>query len=42
MDLPGFGQSELREDLLSPQAMGEFIVRIADAFKAVTGWWRAN
>ncbi|MFE9004598.1 alpha/beta fold hydrolase [Streptomyces sp. NPDC007875] len=32
VDLPGFGQSELREDLLSPQAMGEFIVRIADTF----------
>ena len=30
VDLPGFGHSELREDLLSPQAMGEFIVRIAD------------
>ncbi|ANZ41786.1 hypothetical protein BBK82_43475 [Lentzea guizhouensis] len=32
VDLPGFGHSELREDLLSPQAMGEFVVRIADAF----------
>ena len=32
VDLPGFGHSELREDLLSPEAMGEFIVRIADAF----------
>ncbi|MGW9030850.1 alpha/beta fold hydrolase [Streptomyces sp. NPDC055722] len=32
VDLPGFGHSELREDLLSPRAMGEFIVRIADAF----------
>jgi pimeloyl-ACP methyl ester carboxylesterase len=32
VDLPGFGHSELREDLLSPQAMGEFIVRIADEF----------
>jgi pimeloyl-ACP methyl ester carboxylesterase len=30
VDLPGFGHSELREDLLSPQAMGEFVVRIAD------------
>jgi len=32
VDLPGFGHSELREDLLSPEAMGEFIVKIADAF----------
>ncbi|MEU8637767.1 alpha/beta hydrolase [Amycolatopsis sp. NPDC048633] len=32
VDLPGFGHSELREDLLSPQAMGEFVVRIADEF----------
>ncbi|MEU9318299.1 alpha/beta hydrolase [Streptomyces sp. NPDC048295] len=32
VDLPGFGHSEMREDLLSPSAMGEFIVRIADAF----------
>jgi pimeloyl-ACP methyl ester carboxylesterase len=32
VDLPGFGHSELREDLLSPQAMGEFIVRVADEF----------
>ncbi|RAS70943.1 pimeloyl-ACP methyl ester carboxylesterase [Lentzea atacamensis] len=32
VDLPGFGHSELREDLLSPSAMGEFIVRIADEF----------
>lgn len=30
VDLPGFGHSELREELLSPQAMGEFVVRIAD------------
>jgi pimeloyl-ACP methyl ester carboxylesterase len=32
VDLPGFGHSELRAELLSPQAMGEFIVRIADEF----------
>jgi len=32
VDLPGFGHSELRGDLLSPTAMGEFIVRIADEF----------
>ncbi|PRY49035.1 pimeloyl-ACP methyl ester carboxylesterase [Geodermatophilus tzadiensis] len=30
VDLPGFGQSEGRPDLLSPRAMGEFVVRIAD------------
>ncbi|SDW44622.1 Pimeloyl-ACP methyl ester carboxylesterase [Amycolatopsis xylanica] len=35
VDLPGFGHSELREDLLSPRAMGEFIVRIADEFGLV-------
>ena len=32
VDLPGFGHSELRQDLLSPKAMSEFIVRIADEF----------
>ncbi|WP_370949235.1 alpha/beta fold hydrolase [Amycolatopsis sp. cg5] len=32
VDLPGFGHSELREDLLSPKAMGEFVVRVADEF----------
>jgi pimeloyl-ACP methyl ester carboxylesterase len=32
VDLPGFGQSERRDSLMSPRAMGEFIVRIADAF----------
>jgi pimeloyl-ACP methyl ester carboxylesterase len=31
-DLPGFGQSERRNSLMSPKAMGEFIVRLADAF----------
>jgi pimeloyl-ACP methyl ester carboxylesterase len=30
IDLPGFGRSERRTDLLSPQAMGEFLVRILD------------
>jgi len=28
VDLPGFGASERREELLSPQAMGEFLVRL--------------
>jgi pimeloyl-ACP methyl ester carboxylesterase len=32
IDLPGFGQSERRNDLMSPRAMGEFVVRVADAF----------
>src|SRR5262249_48623184 len=32
IDLPGFGKSERRDALLSPRAMGEFIVRAADAF----------
>jgi pimeloyl-ACP methyl ester carboxylesterase len=30
LDLPGFGGSEGRDDLLSPRAMGEFLVRFAD------------
>lgn len=32
IDLPGFGRSEGREALMSPRAMGEFVVRAADAF----------
>ena len=32
IDLPGFGQSERRDDLMSPRAMGEFVVRLADSF----------
>jgi pimeloyl-ACP methyl ester carboxylesterase len=32
IDLPGFGQSERRDSLMSPKAMGEFLVRAADAF----------
>jgi pimeloyl-ACP methyl ester carboxylesterase len=32
IDLPGFGRSERRNDLMSPRAMGEFLVRVADAF----------
>jgi pimeloyl-ACP methyl ester carboxylesterase len=30
VDLPGFGQSDGRADLMSPRRMGEFIVEIAD------------
>jgi pimeloyl-ACP methyl ester carboxylesterase len=32
IDLPGFGRSERRDGLMTPRAMGEFIVRAADAF----------
>ena len=32
VDLPGFGHSQRDDALLSPQAMGEFIIRLADAF----------
>jgi len=32
IDLPGFGRSERRDALMSPRAMGEFLVRAADAF----------
>jgi pimeloyl-ACP methyl ester carboxylesterase len=31
VDLPGFGGSERREELMNPKAMGDFIIRIADA-----------
>ena len=32
VDLPGFGHSQRDDTLLSPQAMSEFIIRLADAF----------
>ena len=32
IDLPGFGHSQRRDALLSPRAMGEFIITAADAF----------
>ena len=32
IDLPGFGRSERKDALMSPRAMGDFIVRTADAF----------
>jgi pimeloyl-ACP methyl ester carboxylesterase len=32
VDLPGFGHSQRSDALLSPAAMGEFIITIADAF----------
>ena len=33
IDLPGFGQSERRDALMSPKAMGDFVIRVADAFR---------
>ena len=32
IDLPGFGRSRERRTLMTPRAMGEFVVRAADAF----------
>jgi pimeloyl-ACP methyl ester carboxylesterase len=32
IDLPGFGHSERRNTLLSPRAMGEFVIHVANAF----------
>ena len=32
VDLPGFGHSERRDELMSPRAMGGFILRLADEF----------
>jgi pimeloyl-ACP methyl ester carboxylesterase len=32
IDLPGFGRSQRSDALLSPRAMGEFVVRAADTF----------
>ena len=32
IDLPGFGRSQRREALLSPWAISEFVIRLADAF----------
>jgi pimeloyl-ACP methyl ester carboxylesterase len=32
VDPPGFGGSERRDELMNPRAMGDFIVRIVDAF----------
>ena len=33
IDLPGFGQSERRADLLSPRAMGMFLLRLIDEWE---------
>jgi pimeloyl-ACP methyl ester carboxylesterase len=32
IDLPGFGHSQRRDALLSPRAMGEFVIHLADTF----------
>src|SRR5918998_5153413 len=32
VDLPGFGRSEHRDTLMSSRAMGDLVVRLADAF----------
>ena len=32
IDLPGFGHSQRSDELLSAEAMGEFVIRAADAF----------
>jgi pimeloyl-ACP methyl ester carboxylesterase len=32
IDLPGFGHSQRRDALLSPRAMGAFLIRVADTF----------
>lgn len=32
VDAPGFGQSERRDELMAPKALGEFIVKVADSF----------
>jgi pimeloyl-ACP methyl ester carboxylesterase len=33
VDFPGFGRSERRDASMTPRAMGDFIVRVADAFQ---------
>src|SRR5882724_11266092 len=33
LDLPGFGRSQRRDSLLSPRAMGQFLIRVADTFE---------
>src|SRR5271170_6620738 len=32
VDLPGFGRSQSRPDVMAPEAMGEFILRMLEAF----------
>jgi len=33
IDLPGFGRSQARDDLFSPRAMGEFLIRLIDQWE---------
>jgi pimeloyl-ACP methyl ester carboxylesterase len=33
VDLPGFGRSQSRPGVMAPEAMGEFVLRILDAFR---------
>jgi pimeloyl-ACP methyl ester carboxylesterase len=33
IDLPGFGKSEARDDLYSPRAMGQFLIRLIDEWQ---------
>lgn len=33
VDLPGFGHSERRDTLMSPRAMGEFVMRVVETFR---------
>src|SRR5258705_5235952 len=33
IDLPGFGKSEARDDLVSPRAMGQFLVQLIDEWR---------
>lgn len=43
IDLPGFGRSERKDTLMSPRAMGDFIVRAAGARVAFyDGTWILN
>jgi pimeloyl-ACP methyl ester carboxylesterase len=41
VDLPGFGRSERRADLLSPRAMGDFLARlVVEADSSSASRWR--
>ena len=37
IDLPGFGQSHGRQDLMAPRPMGDFVVRIAGNYVSYAG-----
>jgi len=36
IDLPGFGRSEGRPDVMTPQAMGEFLIKVVSAFSQLS------